>query len=204
MVDNGTVVDDDLTLVQRICAGERHLFHDLVQRYERSLYRTALAVTRNAADAEDVVQEALLRAYEHLEQFRGEARFPTWLTQITLNTARMRLRKEHLSLWESLDEPIATDDGWVQRDVVEWRENPEELYSRGETEQILHQALRGLPRAYREVLVLRDIQLLSTQETADVLGISLANVKTRLLRARLQLRDRLSASFGRNQGESRE
>lgn len=195
MAENGMVVDEDLSLVRRICAGERQLFHQLVSRYERFLYRTALAITRNPADAEEVVQEAFLRAYEHLEQFRGEARFSTWLIQIALNTAHMKLRKDHASLWESLDEPVETEDGPVAREVVEWRENPEEQLGREEMEQVLHQALQGLPPGYREVIILRDMQQLSTQETAEVLGLSLANVKTRLLRARLQLRDRLSRSM---------
>lgn len=195
MAENGMAVEEDLNLVRRICAGERHLFHQLVSRYERFLYRAALAITHNPADAEDVVQETLLRAYEHLEQYRGEARFASWLTQIALNTARMKLRKSHASQWESLDEPVETEDGVVSRDVVEWRENPEEQLSRQEMEEVLHQALQGLPRGYREVIVLRDMQLLSTQETAEVLGLSVANVKTRLSRARLQLRERLSRTF---------
>lgn len=195
MAENGMAVEEDLSLVRRICAGERHLFHQLVRRYERFLYRAALAITHNPADAEDVVQETLLRAYEHLEQYRGEARFASWLTQIALNTARMKLRKEHASQWESLDEPVETEDGVVPREVAEWRENPEEQLSRQEREEVLHQALQGLPRGYREVIVLRDMQLLSTQETAEALGLSLANVKTRLSRARLQLRERLNRTF---------
>lgn len=200
MAENGIAVEDDLSLIRRICAGERQLFHELVRRYERALYRTALAITHNPADAEDVVQETLLRAYEHLEQFRGEARFGTWLTQIGLNTARMKLRKMRVSQWESLDEPIETDDGLVSRDLAEWRENPEEQLGRKEVERILQQALRGLPRGYREVIVLRDMQMLSTQETAEVLGLSVANVKTRLLRARLQLRERLSSYLRKEPG----
>ncbi len=195
MAENGMAVEEDLSLVRRICAGERQLFHQLVRRYERFLYRAALAITHNPADAEDVVQETLLRAYEHLEQYRGEARFASWLTQIALNTARMKLRKEHASQWESLDEPVETEDGVVPREVVEWRENPEEQLSRQEREEVLRQALQGLPRGYREVIVLRDMQLLSTQETAEALGLSLANVKTRLSRARLQLRERLNRTF---------
>jgi len=191
------VGEDELALVRRACAGERDAFFALVSRYQAALYRSALAITRNPADAEDVVQETFLRAYEHLGQFRGEAKFQTWLTQIALNTARMKLRKNHGSLWESLDAPQETEDGWLPRDVTEWRENPEQRFGREELERILHQALNGLPPGYREVVALRDIQLLSTQETADVLGLSLANVKTRLLRARLQLRERLAASLGR-------
>jgi RNA polymerase sigma-70 factor (ECF subfamily) len=197
MADSAAVVDDDQELLQRVRAGEREAFYTLVSRYERPLYRSALAITRNPSDAEDVVQETFLRAYEHLAQFRGEAKFQTWLTQIALNTARMKLRKNHGPLWESLDQPRATEEGVLPRDVREWRENPEQQLGREEIETLLHQALKGLPAGYREVVALRDIQLLSTQETAEILGLSVANVKTRLLRARLQLRERLAAHLGR-------
>lgn len=197
MAEPVAVVDEDQGLVRRACAGERDAFYALVSRYERPLYRSALAITRNPADAEEVVQETFLRAYEHLAQFRGEAKFQTWLTQIALNTARMKLRKNHGGLWESLDEPRETEEGLLPRDVVEWRENPEQRLGREEMESLLHHALNGLPPGYREVVALRDIQMLSTQETADILGMSVANVKTRLLRARLQLRERLAGPLGR-------
>jgi RNA polymerase sigma-70 factor (ECF subfamily) len=187
--------DEDLDLVSRVRLGERDLFHQLVTRYERAVYRVALAITKNAANAEDVTQETFLRAYQHLDQFRGESKFSTWLTQIALNTARMRLRKEHASLWESLDEPQLTEEGQIPRDVAEWRENPEQQYRREELGDILLQAIRGLHPIYRSVLMLRDVENLSTQETADRLGLSVANVKTRLLRARLQLRERLAPYF---------
>lgn len=197
MAEPAAVMDEDQVLVQRACAGERDAFYALVSRYERSLYRTAMVITRNPADAEDVVQESFLRAYEHLGQFRGEAKFHTWLTQIVLNTARMKLRKNHGGLWESLDQPRETEDGQMPRDVAEWREDPEARYGREELERLLHQALEGLPPGYREVVALRDIQRLSTRETAEVLGLSVANVKTRLLRARLQLRERLAGPLRR-------
>ncbi|HXR98539.1 MAG TPA: sigma-70 family RNA polymerase sigma factor [Terriglobales bacterium] len=200
MPEPSALVDDDLGLVRRACAGERDAFYALVSRYERPLYRTALAITRNPADAEDVVQETFLRAYEHLAQFRGEAKFQTWLTQIAINTARMKLRKGHGALWESLDQPRETDDGMMPRDVTEWRENPEEQFTRQEMENLLHQAMNGLPPGYREVLTLRDIQMLSTEETAEALGLTQANVKTRLLRARLQLRERLAGALSHKRG----
>lgn len=194
-------VDEDLILVRQACAGNREAFYNLVSRYERRLYRSALAITGNPADAEETVQETFLRAFEHLSQFRAEAKFQTWLTQILLNTARMKLRKNHAGLWESLDEPRPTEEGLMPRDVAEWRENPEQKLGREEMERILHQALRGLPPGYREVIAMRDMQLLSTQETAELLGMSVANVKTRLLRARLQLRERLAGPLGRLHGE---
>jgi len=195
MADSVAVINDDGELVRLARAGDHGAFYALVSRYQRGLYRAALAITRSPADAEDVLQETFLRAFEHLDQFRGEARFQTWLTQIALNTARMRLRKEHGDLWESLDRPRETEDGVLPRDVTEWRENPEQLLSRQEIERHLHQALNGLPAGYRAVIALRDLQMLSTQETADLLGLSVANVKTRLLRARLQLRERLAPHF---------
>ncbi|HEY8056027.1 MAG TPA: sigma-70 family RNA polymerase sigma factor [Terriglobales bacterium] len=190
-------VDEDLILVRQACAGNREAFYTLVSRYERRLYRSALAITGNAADAEETVQETFLRAFEHLSQFRAEAKFQTWLTQILLNTARMKLRKNHGGLWESLDEPRQTEEGLMPRDVAEWRENPEQQLGRAETERLLHHALRGLPPGYREVIAMRDMQMLSTQQTAELLGMSVANVKTRLLRARLQLRERLAGPLGR-------
>lgn len=195
MAAAGVQPDQDWALVQAILGGKRERFHDLVRRHERAIFRTALAILRNPADAEDICQETFLRALEHLDQFRGEARFSTWLTQICVNAARMRLRKNHADLWESLDEPVQTEDGSVSVDVAEWRENPEQQYSREERERIFMQALGGLHPSYREVVVLRDVRQLSTEETAQALGLSVANVKTRLLRARLQLRERLAPHF---------
>ncbi|MGH9486301.1 MAG: sigma-70 family RNA polymerase sigma factor [Terriglobales bacterium] len=197
MAEPVAATDQDWELVRQTCAGDRQAFDVLVARYGARMYRTALAITGNAADAEEVVQETFLRAFEHLGQFRGEAKFQTWLTQIVLNTARMRLRSNHGSLWESLDEPHVTEEGRLPREVTEWRENPEQQLGRAETEKLLHQALQGLPSGYREVVVLRDVQLLSTQETAELMGLSIANVKTRLLRARLQLRERLAGVMRR-------
>lgn len=185
--------DGDNALVAAIRAGERGRFQELVARHQRAVYRTALAILRSPEDAEDITQETFLRALEHLDQFRGEARFSTWLTQICVNTSRMALRKRHPELWTSLDEPVTTDDGALPREAVEWREDPEQAYSRQEQEELLLNALAGLHPSYREVVVLRDIRQLSTEETAQALGLTVANVKTRLLRARLQLRDRLAA-----------
>lgn len=185
--------DSDAAVVVAVRRGERARFHELVARHQAAVYRAALAILRSPEDAEDVTQETFLRALQHLDQFRGEARFSTWLTQICVNTARMALRKRHPELWASLDEPVETSDGFMPREVAGWGEDPERAYSRQEQEQMLLHALAGLHPSYREVVVLRDIRQLSTEETATALGLSVANVKTRLLRARLQLRDRLAA-----------
>lgn len=185
--------DGDASLVAAIRGGERARFHELVARHQAAVYRTALAILRSPEDAEDVTQETFLRALEHLDQFRGEARFSTWLTQICVNTARMALRKRHPELWSSLDAPVETADGFMPREVAGWHEDPEHEYSRHEQQEMLLHALAGLHPSYREVVVLRDIRQLSTEETANALGLTVANVKTRLLRARLQLRERLVA-----------
>ncbi len=187
--------DPDLELFRRVQAGDGDAFRELVRRHEHAIYRTSLAITRNEADAEDVTQETFLRAFAHRDQFRGEARFATWLTQIAINSARMRLRKRHGDLWESLDQ--ATEDSdHAPREIAEWREDPEIQYGKEELRARVEQALGGLPPAYRAVLVLRDLRDCSTQETAEILGLSLANVKTRLLRARLMLRERLAKRAG--------
>ena len=143
--------------------------------------------------AEDVAQEAVLKAFKNLASFRGESRFSTWLTQITINEARMKLRKDRRHLYESLDEGQRTDEGdYVPTDFADWREIPSEALAQKELRKILADAVAALPDNYRSVLMLRDVQHLSIRETAKMLGISEPNVKTRLLRARLQMRDALA------------
>ena len=168
-------------LIQRVRDGERELFYELIRPYERRVYAAAFAILRNEADADDAAQEAALKAFKHIRQFRAEARFSTWLIQITINEARMRRRKEHASLME----PIA-----------DWREIPSETLERKEVREKLAEALGSLGQIYREVFVLRDMEQLSIEDTAKVLGISTASVKTRLLRARLMLRDLLAPGLG--------
>ena len=183
-------------LIQRIRDGEHELFYELIRPYERRLFAAAYAILRNDADAEDATQEAVLKAFKHIRQFRAEAKFSTWLTQITINEARMRKRKGHASLME----PIVKDEGeggtYTPRDFADWREIPSETLERKEVREKLAEALASLGQIYREVFVLRDMQQLSIDETAKVLGISTASVKTRLLRARLMLRDLLAPGFG--------
>jgi len=183
-------------LIQRIRDGEHELFYELIRPYERRLFAAAYAILRNDADAEDATQEAVLKAFKHIRQFRAEAKFSTWLTQITINEARMRKRKEHASLME----PIVKDEGeggtYTPRDFADWREIPSEALERKEVREKLAEALASLGQIYREVFVLRDMQQLSIDETAKVLGISTASVKTRLLRARLMLRDLLAPGLG--------
>jgi RNA polymerase sigma-70 factor (ECF subfamily) len=149
-------------------------------------------VLGNEADAEDVAQEALLKALKYLRTFRGECKFSTWLIQIALNESRMRLRKDRRHLYESMDEGLQSDDGdYIPRDFADWREIPSESLERTELREALQRAMAALPEKYRSVLMLRDVEQLSTEESAKLLGITIASVKTRLSRARLRMRDLL-------------
>jgi RNA polymerase sigma-70 factor (ECF subfamily) len=187
---------DEEALIRRVVDGEHELFYELVRPYERRLFAAAFAILRNEADAEDVVQEAVLKAFKHIQQFRAEARFSTWLIQITVNEARMRRRKAHANMMEPIAEGEDNEGNYKPRDFADWREIPSETLERKEVREKLAEALAGLGQIYREVFVLRDMQHLSIDETAKALGISTASVKTRLLRARLMLRDLLAPGLG--------
>lgn len=179
-------------LVRRVQDGEQDKFYELVKPYERRVYTAAFAILRNAADAEEVAQEAILKAFANLRQFRAESKFSTWLIQIAVNEARMRRRKEHAEIMEPIGERQEEDGTYAPREFADWREIPSEALERTEVREVLLESLAALGSKYREVFVLRDIQHLSIEEVADALGISRASVKTRLLRARLMLRDLLA------------
>jgi len=180
-------------LIQRVKNGEIEVFYELVRPYERGVFLAALSLVKNEADAEEVAQEAILKAFKSLARFRGEAKFSTWLIQIAINEAKMKLRRDRRHLYESLEEGPRGDDGdYVPKDYADWREIPSEALEQKELRVALTKALKSLPEKYRSVLVLRDVQQLSIAETSQALGISEANVKTRLSRARLQMRDALA------------
>jgi len=183
-------------LIRRIKGGERDLFYELIRPYERRVFAAALAILRNEADAEDAAQEAMLKAFKHIDQFRAESRFSTWLIQITVNEARMRRRKDHANIMEPIVDQQDEEGNYTPRDFADWREIPLETLERKEVRQKLAAALASLGEKYREVFVLRDMQHLSIEDTAKALGISTASVKTRLLRARLMLRDLLAPGLG--------
>ncbi len=184
---------NEAELIKRVCDGEQEAFYELVRPYERFVYVTAISVLRNAADAEEVAQEAVLKAFSKLSSFRGECKFSTWLIQITYNEARMKLRKDRRHIYESIDDPQQGQEGnFWPRDFADWQPIPSELLERNEVRQAIQNAIGSLSRMYREVLILRDIQNLSVRETANILGISEGAVKTRLLRARLHMRDVLA------------
>ena len=184
---------NEAELIESVRAGDREAFYELVRPYERMVYATAISVVKNTADAEEVAQEAVLKAFSGLSRFRGEAKFSTWLLQITYNEAKMKLRKARSHLYESLDDQPQNEEGdsWP-KDFADWRPIPSELLEQNEVCQAVQDAINSLNPSYREVLVLRDIQNLTIKETTAILGISEANVKTRLHRARLLLRDSLA------------
>ena len=197
VLDNPAGTAREQQLIAQVQHGQSELFYELVRPYERRVYAAALAILRNESDAEDVAQEAMLKALANIRQFRAEARFSTWLIQITVNEALMRRRRERSAMKESIDERRDEEGEYAPREFADWREIPSEALERKEVRQKLAQALESLDRKYREVFVLRDMEQLNIQETAEALGISVASVKTRLLRARLMLRDLLAGGWER-------
>jgi RNA polymerase sigma-70 factor, ECF subfamily len=191
---NGT---DETTLVAQAREGDDRAFAELVRRYEGKIFRLAQHITQNREDAEDVLQETFLKAYEHLNQFQGQSKFYTWIVRIAVNQALMKLRRRKTDKSVSLDEGIDTGEDTVTREIASWDENPEERFSREELGELLESAIQSLAPPYRSVFVLRDIDELSTEDTADALGLSVPAVKSRLLRARLQLREKLTRTFKR-------
>jgi RNA polymerase sigma-70 factor (ECF subfamily) len=184
-------------LVERAKAGDMEAFAELVRRYERRIYRMARQITQNDEDAEDVLQESFLKAFEHLDSFQGQSKFYTWVTRIAVNESLMKLRKRKSDRTVSLDENIETDEEPIVREIAVWDDTPESKYSQEELRQILDAAISSLKPIFRTVFILRDVEELSTEETAEILGLSIAAVKSRLLRARLQLREKLTRVFRR-------
>ena len=196
----GLSADDELALVNRSRRGDAAAFSELVNRYERRIFRLAKRITQNDEDAEDVLQEAFLKAYQNLDNFQGNSKFYTWLVRISVNEALMKLRKRKTDKTVPLDEPMDTGEETVQREIAVWEGNPEDRYSQEELHGILEEAIDSLKPVYRTVFVLRDVEEMSTEETAEALNLSIPAVKSRLLRARLQLRERLTRLF-RKKGE---
>lgn len=188
---------DDSILVTEAKAGSYAAFEELVNRYEKKIYRLGLNLTGNPEDAEDVLQEAFLKAFEHLPEFRADARFYTWLVRIAINEGLMKLRKRRSDKSVPIEDTVNDEGGVMPRELTDWKPNPEQLYAQEEIEAILLNAARTLSPAYRAVFLLRDVEGLSTEETAESLNLSVGAVKARLFRARMQLREELSKIFKR-------
>jgi len=188
---------DEAALVAQAQTGGEEAFTELVNRYEGNIYRLARHITQNPEDAEDVLQETFLKAYEHLGDFQGNSKFYTWLVRIAVNQALMKLRKRKTDASVSLDDPYDTGEESLVREIAVWEPNPEQTYSQEEIRAILEKAVDSLPPTFRAVFALRDIEELSTEETAVALNLSIPAVKSRLLRARLRLREKLTRYFKR-------
>jgi RNA polymerase sigma-70 factor, ECF subfamily len=190
-----TVEQSESALVTAAKAGDYDAFEQLVNRYEQKIYRLGLNITGNPEDAEDVLQETFLKAFENLSRFREDSRFYTWIVRIGVNQALMKLRKRRTDKSVSLDDPLQEDGELIPRDFADWKPNPEQLLGRTETREVLERAIRNLPESFRTVFQLRDVEGLSTEETADMLGLTISAVKARLFRARLRLREELAKVF---------
>ncbi len=188
---------DESALVAQSREGDSEAYGQLVRRYQSKIFRLAQHITQNREDAEDVLQETFLKAYEHLDQFQGNSKFYTWIVRIAVNQALMKLRRRKNDKSVSLDETIDTGEDMILREIAAWDEDPEQRMSREEMGEILDKAVESLEPPYRSVFVLRDIEELSTEETAEALDLSVPAVKSRLLRARLQLREKLTRQFKR-------
>ena len=196
--------ENEACMIASILAGDTQLYHELIRPHERSVYMMALSFMKNEADAEEIAQEAFLKAFRNLSTFRAESKFSTWLISITLNEARSRLRRQTLARMDSLDDP--PEEGGVVSPALlrDWREIPSEAVERGEVRQMLQEAVGSLPETYRQVFQLRDVEEFSVKETAEALGISIPSVKVRLHRARMMLQKELSPRLKRvNPGQKR-
>ena len=179
-------------MIAAVVAGEIQLYHELIRPYERSVYVMALSYMKNEADAEDVAQEAFIRAFRKLESFRAESKFSTWLISITINEARTRLRRQALVRMEPLDQHPDEDKGISPALLRDWREIPSEAVEREEVRNLIRLAVEQLPDIYRQVFLMRDVEELTISETAEALNISIPSVKVRLHRARMRLQKQLA------------
>jgi RNA polymerase sigma-70 factor (ECF subfamily) len=201
-IPSSIVREDEAQLVSASKAGESAAFEELVNRYERKIFRLGMNITQNREDAEDVMQDAFMKAYQHLDRFQGDSRFYTWLVRIAVNEALMKLRKRRPNQ-VSLDEPLSDSDGDDSyfREIEDWGPSPEKRFAQTELNEILNSVISELDPIFRVAFLLRDVEGLSTEETAQILGISTAAVKSRLLRARLKLRQKLNKYFKRSEAQ---
>jgi RNA polymerase sigma-70 factor (ECF subfamily) len=185
-------IRSEAEIIAAILAGETQLYHELIRPHERRVYMMALSYMKNEADAEDIAQEAFIKAFRNLSMFRGDAKFSTWLISITLNEARNRLRRQSVVRMQSLDEPT-DENGTISPALLrDWREIPSEVVEREEVRMLIKRAVESLPEIYRQVFLLRDVEELDVNETAQTLSISISNVKVRLHRARMMLQKELA------------
>ena len=194
-----THLDNEQSLVAAAQAGDSDAFVTLLNQYSRHIYRLGVSITGNHHDAEDVLQEASLKAYTALAEFRGNSRFYTWLVRIAVNVALGKLRKRALWKESSLDEPRESEDGtYIPLEIESWGEDPEEACLKSDLQQVLSEVIQKLDPKSRTIFTLRDVEKFSIEETAKLLSLSIPAVKTRLLRSRLKLREELTKYFGKD------
>ena len=192
-----------MELVHASKVGDMVAFEELVKRYERKLFRIAQSITHNREDSQDAVQEAFLKAFQHLAEFREASQFSTWLIRITLNQSLMKLRKRNTAKEFFLDDDLREDGELLPRDVADWAPNAEQLYWASELRDILTGALEELSPISRTVFILRDVEGLSLEQTGLAMNLSISAVKARLWRVRLQLRERLNKYFRKRTNSAR-
>src|SRR6266702_1771303 len=191
------LIKDDSGLVTEAKAGSYPAFEELVNRYEKKIYRLGLNITGSPEDAEDVLQETFLKAFQHLAEFREDARFYTWLVRIGVNEGLMKLRRRRADKTVAMEDQVDEEGVVMPREFTDWKPNPEQQVAQSELASILSNAAQSLAPTFRTVFFLRDVEGLSTAETAEMLGLTESAVKARLFRARLQLREDLSDVFKR-------
>lgn len=192
LLQQQTLERPESALIAEAKAGNSGAFEELVNRYERKIYRLGLRLMGNPQDAEDVLQESFLKAYEHLPEFREDSRFYTWLVRIAVNEGLMKLRKQRSDKSEPLEDAVDDDGQLMPREFRDWRPNPEQLLGQEQMQALLLNAANTLPAGLRTVFFLRDVEELSTEETAEALGLTAGAVKARLFRARMRLREQLA------------
>ncbi len=187
-------------LIQRVLAGEKDLFHELIRPYERGAFVVAYSILRNQDDAEEIVQQAMVKIFVHLADLTERDKFKQWAMRVIENEAKMYRRKRRQHLYESIDQnttEVSDEKQFYPRQFADWRDLPSEAVEQNEVRAAVAKALGELTDIYREVFVLRDMQHLDVAETAEVLGIGQSAVKTRLHRARLMLREALTPVFAK-------
>ncbi len=189
--------DEDYELIAAINSGRKNLFYELVKRYEQRIYNFGLKMCRDITDAEDLVQETFLNVFRYLKNFRYETKFKNWLYRIASSVCIKKRRRSKFAPQQelSLDDFVPGDESDIPQEIPEWAALPLEKLLNRELAEIVNEAILSLPESYRPIIVLRDIEGFSTQETAQILDISPANVKVRLHRARLFLKEKLKSYY---------
>jgi RNA polymerase sigma-70 factor, ECF subfamily len=198
--DEWVPADPDLEAVNAVRSGNVDAFEQLIERHSRRVYRTLVGILGDPEDARDAMQDSFLKAFQHLDNFQGRSKFSTWLVSIATNTGLQRLRER--KPFESLDEGASeAEETFRPRQIRAWTDDPEQLYSQAERRQLIESSVMKLPAKYRVAVVLRDLELLSTEDAAAALGLEIPTLKTHLLRGRLMLRETLAPHFARRASE---